>query len=97
MSNADGTPMFLMDAFLMGASDGELLAELVRRPHQLAPNDVSGAPAWAGAVVCTWLRSYVGKHGVLGPLGVELAEELESFWDKVDAAAKRGDARDEGS
>ena len=87
MSDAGGTRL----VFVQDASDDELLAELGRRRHRFAPNDVSGAPAQAGAVVCTWLRSYLGKHGVLGPLGVEVAEYVESFWDSLDAAVERGE------
>ena len=48
-------------------------------------------PAYDVAGVCTWLRSYVGHHAALAPLGVELAEALSDFVDMVDAAADRGE------
>ena len=48
-------------------------------------------PAFNVAGVCGWLRSYVGHHAALAPLGVELAEALSDFVDMVDAAAERGE------
>jgi hypothetical protein len=43
----------------------------------------------------TWLRSFVGRHGLLSDRGVQLAELVEEFVDLVDACRARGELDEE--
>jgi hypothetical protein len=95
--NESGTPADIQPALEnVACALGEIASGL--RPL-LAPNseiradfdtDASGVPVYRLTRICAWLRSYIGRHDDLGPQGVELAEALSGFVDKVDVAVAQG-------